>query len=246
MESISREGYKFCQDICIPCYQTNSQAFLRPAAFMDLAQEIACWAAEQLGFGYHSLHVHHTAWVLSRLHIRFHGPVRWWDRVRLYTWHKGMNGLFFLRDFSLLDNTGEPCISATSSWVMIDESTRRLSRPDDESPLQAPAAQVDNALQAPAPKLLPPAGMEAAGEHVVLCSDLDFIGHTNNARYMVWAMDFLPFAQTERPVRDAYVNFIKETKLGDTVQLYRLEEGNAWWVEGRLDGKPCFIVKLEY
>ena len=66
MKPVSRDGYKFRQDISIPCYQTDVNLKLRPAAFMDLAQEIAYWAAQELGFGYDTLHIHHTAWVLSR------------------------------------------------------------------------------------------------------------------------------------------------------------------------------------
>ena len=51
MSPVKREGYKFCQDIYIPCYQTDANMVLKPAAFMDVAQEIAYWAAQELGFG---------------------------------------------------------------------------------------------------------------------------------------------------------------------------------------------------
>ena len=77
MTPVTREGYKFCQQICIPCYQTDIHLRLKPAAFMDLAQEIAFWAAQELGFGYDTLHSHHTAWVLSRMHIRVHDIPQW-------------------------------------------------------------------------------------------------------------------------------------------------------------------------
>ena len=79
MTPVRREGYKFCQDLRIPCYQTNRQTLLKPAAFMDIAQEIAYWAASELGFGYDTLHVHHTAWVLSRMHLHFDSFPKWRD-----------------------------------------------------------------------------------------------------------------------------------------------------------------------
>ena len=94
MKPVSRDGYKFRQDISIPCYQTDVNLKLRPAAFMDRAQEIAYWAAQELGFGYDTLHIHHTAWVLSRMHIHFVKPASWRDQVSIYTWHKGSAGLF--------------------------------------------------------------------------------------------------------------------------------------------------------
>ena len=48
MSEVRREGYKFCQDICVPCYDTDASFYLKPASFMDMAQEIAYWAAQEL------------------------------------------------------------------------------------------------------------------------------------------------------------------------------------------------------
>lgn len=247
MTPVRREGYKFCQDLRVPCYQTNRQTFLKPAAFMDMAQEIAYWAASELGFGYDTLHVHHTAWVLSRMHLHFDSFPKWREDVRLYTWHKGAEGLFYLRDFDLRDKEGKSIIRGTSSWVVIDERTRRFVRPEDLQNL-LDTENVDNAIDTPSPKiqLLREADPEKVGEHTVAFSDLDLVGHTNNVRYVVWAMDCLPLEEAEKPVRDLYINFNKETTHGETVELFRLRADNAWYVEGRVEGKPCFVVKLEY
>lgn len=248
MIPVSREAYKFRQDICIPCYQTNDKTVLRPAAFMDMAQEIAYWAAEELGFGYDSLHIHHTAWVLSRMHIRFHQPARWRDQVALYTWHKGPNGLFYVRDFDLRNAAGKSCVSATSSWVVIDERTRRFVRPEDLSASLLVDYEVDDAIREPAPKLPVPRQLvaEAAGLHQVAYSDIDLIGHTNNARYAVWAMDCLPMEVADRPLKDLYINFNKETTAGETVELFRYREEDTWYVEGKVEGKSCFVVKMVF
>ena len=215
---------------------------------MDLAQEIAYWAAQEQGFGYDTLHIHHTAWVLSRMHVRFQKPVAWRDPIVLYTWHKGGNGLFYLRDFELMGPDGTLAASGTSSWVVIDERTRRFVRPEDLPDTMALDYEVDHAIAEPAPKVVLPkeAALEPAGEHRVSYSDIDIIGHTNNARYVVWAMDCLPLEVAQQSVKDLYINFNKETTAGETVALFRVQEGNTWYVEGRVDGKSCFVVKMEY
>ena len=253
MSEVRREGYKFCQDICVPCYDTDSSVYLKPAAFMDRAQEIAYWAAKELGFGYDQLHVHHTAWVLSRMHIHFENPPKWGDDVTLYTWHKGPDGLFFIRDFYLQDKAGDRIVTCTSSWVVIDEQTRRLVRPEELQDLLNVGRVEEDAIAERAPKVAMPRGAEPepAGEHKVVYSDVDIIGHTNNARYMVWAMDCLDDATVSaRRVRDVYINFNKETTLGTVVQLFRLqtEEDGApvCYVEGRVDGKSAFCVKMVF
>lgn len=248
MIPVSREGYKFRSDICLPCYLTDCEGTLRVSGFMDLAQEIAYWAAEELGFGYTSLHVHHTAWVLSRLHIHFDNPARWRDNVKLYTWHKGANGLFYLRDFDLQDGEGKHLVRATSSWVVINEETRRLVRPEDLAALLETMEKVDDAIAEPAPKLVLPknAAPEFAGEHTVAYSDIDIVGHTNNVRYIVWAMDCIPAEDAVRPVKDVYINFNKETLRGEAVSLYRLKVGSTWYVEGRSGGKSCFVAQIDF
>ena len=249
MPPVRQEGYKFCQSLCVPCYQTGPDTRLKPAAFMDMAQEIAYWAAQALGFGYDSLHIHHTAWVLSRMHIHMAEMPSWRDQVNLYTWHKGANGLFYVRDFDLRAGDGRQLVTCTSSWVVINEQTRRLVRPEELENLLDQTGTVDDAIAEPAPKIALPkeAAPEPAGEHQVAFSDVDINGHTNHARYMVWAMDAIPFDQACRPVRDAYLNFIKETKPGETLQLFRWKADDASLVEGRdQEGKTCFVVKLVY
>ena len=247
MKPVTQEGYKFRQDICIPCYQINQNTVLRPAAFMDLAQEIAYWAALELGFGYENLHVHHTAWVLSRMHVHFVQPLKWRDNATLYTWHKGSSGLFYLRDFEMLAPDGSIAVQATSSWVVIDERTRHFVRSEDMPASLQLDYPVDDAIADPAPKVQMPTGEGVpAGEHTVAYSDIDIIGHTNNVRYVVWAMDCLPLEVAQQPMKDLYINFNKETTAGETVELVRLQEGNAWYVEGRVEGKSCFVVKMEY
>lgn len=245
MNNIHQNGNTFCQELCIPCYQTNRQGLLKPVAFMDMAQEIAYWAAEALGFGYDSLHVHHTAWVLARMHVRFLRPVHWRDDVTLRTWHKGANGLFYLRDFQLLDAEGDVAVAATTSWVVMDERTRRLVRPEDLHNLLQ-VEQANHAIAEPAPKITLPKEMEPAGEHTVTASEIDINLHTNNARYAAWAIDSLPPDDAVRPVKEFCINFNKETTEGDRVQLQRFHDGDDWFVEGRLDGKSCFTIQLRY
>ncbi|MBO4634896.1 MAG: hypothetical protein J5669_05945 [Bacteroidales bacterium] len=246
MTPVYREGYKFCQELCIPCYQTDKNGLLKPAAFMDLAQEIAYWAADALGFGYDQLHVHHTAWVLARMHLHFEKPVLWRDQVKLCTWHKGPCGLVYLRDFELKNAQGERAVSGTSSWVVMDDRTRRVARPEELKQLLQ-ADEVEHAIGEPAPKLIAPKEMESVGTHVVNWSEIDINAHTNNVRYVVWAMDCLMPEDACRPVKDLYINFNRETTVGERIELFHGRSGKEYFFEGRaVDGKSCFVVRLSF
>ena len=49
------EEKKYIIESEVPCYDVDSNMDLKPAAFMDMAQEIAYQAATALGFGYDAL-----------------------------------------------------------------------------------------------------------------------------------------------------------------------------------------------
>ena len=255
MKGVYREKNKFYQEITVPCYDVDRDRRLRPAAFMDLAQELAHWGAELIGAGYDALQESKTAWVLSRMHIRFTDTPLWKEDIRLWTWHKGFDGLFFLRDFLLQDAEGREKVSATSSWLIIDTESRRLLRnPAESNPLlDLSTAGEGYAIAEPAPKVQAPSDLtwNPAGSHTVAYSDLDFLGHVNNARYMAWAMDCLGLEDAFRRPVDVCINFNREVRPGDTVELFRggeiLPDGrDACYVEGRVEGRQCFIVKMEY
>ena len=179
MTPVRREGYKFLQDICVPCYFTDASFSLKPSSFMDICQEIAYWAASELGFGYDDLNVHHTAWVLSRMHFHISKYPKWRDNVTIYTWHKGAEGLFYLRDFQLKDAEGEIIASSTSSWLIIDTRTRHIVREGEVFSTLNGSRVNDNAIEEQAPKVVLPKGIEPelVKEHTVSYSDIDIIGH---------------------------------------------------------------------
>ena len=83
----------------IPCYDTDASWRLKPVSFMNYAQEMAGVHATKLGFGYDDLIGSNTAWVLARMYIRFDNMPMWKHNYDLTTWHKGLNRLFFVRDF---------------------------------------------------------------------------------------------------------------------------------------------------
>ena len=240
---------KLIQKHTIPCYQTDSNWILKPASFMDLAQEAANTHAAILGFGYDDLIQSRTAWILSRLNIHFLKSPRWRDEVTLTTWHKGLERLFFLRDFILTDKEGNECIKATTSWLVLNLDTRRLVR--DPKLMDEGTTCSDNALETPAAKVQMPKDKEAefVMDHVVSYSDVDLLGHTNNAMYVHWAMDALDYSLTSgTPLKELTINFNHETKAGEIVKLYRteveMEDGLHVFVEGKVENVSSFCVEF--
>ena len=240
---------KYSKDLTIQCYETDAAWRLKPVSFMNFAQEAAGNHAVYLGFGYDDLIASNTAWILSRMHVVFTDTPKWKDELTLTTWHKGLNRLFFLRDFILTDK--EERVKATTSWLVLDLATRRLVR--DPKLMEDGTVCTENVIETPADKVQMPKGIEAVHmmDHVVAYSDVDMNGHTNNAMYMQWAMDAVDYdLASSRPVREFTINFNHETKYGDVVSIYktRLEEedGVRVFIEGKSADQSAFCVEIVF
>lgn len=236
----------------IPSFDTDMSATFKPTSFLNYAQEAANIHADCIGVGYDNMHITRKAWVLARMHVIFHKLPKWREHINVQSWHKGSAGFQFFRDFVVFDAEGkEKLISATTSWLVIDIDTRRLSKypelADDES-----KCIKENVLEEPAPKITLP--KESVPEHVmshaVCYSDLDMNGHVNNVKYTEWSMNVIELdVVNNHPLKELIINFNNEIKAGDTVEIYRYsekaEDGTlVYYIEGKVNEKSSFVEKL--
>jgi acyl-ACP thioesterase len=231
----------------ITCYEADANQLMRPTAMLDLMQEAANVNASTLGFGYDEMINSNTAWVLSRIHVKFMNTPKWREEVNLKTWHKGVSKLFYLRDFILSDKAGNPMVLATTSWLIIDMNTRRLVRNSD----LALSDTAMHAIETPADKVVLPVDIEPelVRKHPVTWSEIDTNGHVNNVKYAVWAIDAVKAEDIkERPLKELLINYDAEVMPGDTVKISRVrqetEEGIVYYISGKVADKQSFAVKL--
>lgn len=234
----------------IACYEADANQLMRPTAMLDMMQEAANINATALGFGYDELINSNTAWVLSRIHVKFEKLPLWRQEVNLKTWHKGVAKLFYLRDFILSDTEGNAMIKATTSWLIIDMNTRRLVRNSDLA-TSPDKCNKEDAIAEPADKVVVPVDIEPelVRKHPVTWSEIDTNGHVNNVKYAVWALDAVkPEDIKEKPLKELLINYDAEVMPGDTVKIYRTmqetEDGHVYYITGKVDDKQNFSVKL--
>ena len=237
----------FSKDYTITCYEADANQLMRPTAMLDLMQEAANANASTLGFGYDEMMNSNTAWVLSRIHVKFMNTPKWREEVNLKTWHKGVSKLFYLRDFILSDKAGNPMVLATTSWLIIDMNTRRLVRNSD----LALSDTAMHAIETPADKVVLPVDIEPelVRKHPVTWSEIDTNGHVNNVKYAVWAIDAVKAEDIkERPLKELLINYDAEVMPGDIVKISRMrqetEEGVVYYITGKVADKQNFALKL--
>lgn len=244
---------KFSEEYIIPCYDTDLRMRLKPTAFLNRAQEAANHHAEYLGVGYDTLNDTHQAWVMSRMRVIFDRLPMWREKVRLQSWHKGAAGFMFLRDFVMTDSEGDTLVRATTSWLVVDMNTRRLARRGAFAEFATDESKCipEHVIEEPAAKIVLPEDVEQVAQqsHKVAFSDLDMNNHVNNVMYSVWAMDVVGLEVTqERALRELEINFNNEIRPEEVVELtlYRRPESYTYFVEGKVEGKNSFIIRLEF
>ena len=239
---------KYSENDIISCYRSDSHSNMRPEAFLDMAQQMAVKGAQLLPFNDTALLEKGCVWVLARMKAIFDRVVPFDTQIRLDTWHKGQQGLYFLRDYTLSDHQGV-AVRSTSSWIVMNVQTRSLSRDEDVMKLLGVAAQSsDNAIEQACSKIIMPRGAEVSliGKHRVRYSDIDKNGHTNNVKYTVWALDSLPSELVMgKRLKELSINFNKEALLDEEVELFHcIKEDGAHIIEGKSEGHQVFIEEL--
>lgn len=232
---------KYTVNDVVSCFDVDSNIRMKPVAFMNVAQEMATRAAEPYGFGYNDMLKKNMAWVLSRMHFVFMDTPLWNDEIKVTTWHKGIGGPFFLRDFLISGADGSQKVVGTSSWVVLDLEKRAMVRMNDIlDMIPDDSACHENAIETPAPKVMMPRSAEPrlVRSEVLGYSDTDMNAHTNNARYMQHAMNCFDYAELQKlSVAEVFITFAHETRPGETLDLYMYDEPLA---EPKLsmNGKP--------
>lgn len=247
------ENNKLTIDFTVPGHATDLNKLMKPHAFMNYAQEMAYESASNLGFGYDVMIEKDYAWILARYHFKFLRPVLWREKVKIQTWHKGVQGLYFIRDFKLFGEDGETSVLGTSSWVVLDMNARSLVRTDAiNEMIPENTCCADNAIEQNSPKVIMPrnAEPELVNTHAIKYTDLDFLGHTNNVQYVIWSMDAVGTDITlHHRCTELMINFNKEIPCGKTVEIYRLLQQDSEGkyiavVEGKVEGTTSFCCKM--
>ncbi len=224
--------------------------YLKPSLILSHCQESAYQHSAKMGLGYRRLKEVGTAWVLSRIRVECQRVPAWGEQVRIRTWHKGQSRLFSLRDYIFYDHDGCEIIKVTSSWLIINVATRRLTRIDrlfDDDSL-AILEHHASALEDEAQKVELPAEQRAIGEHVVRYSDIDVNQHVNNARYLEWFCDLSPMqAEANRTLSAITLNFNHEALMGEVVSIASANPTESKiLLEGTIEGKSIVTAELEY
>jgi medium-chain acyl-[acyl-carrier-protein] hydrolase len=222
------ELFQFEKEYKIPVYDTGPDGKLSLYSLFNYLQDIASEHAVRLKFGRDDLMKENRFWVLSRIVSDIYLWPLWEETIIVRTWPRGTDKLFAIRDYEVQYTDGRNIASGSSSWLIVDRTTKRIQRPDEMLTRFNSDISVKNSLGRNAEKVAPASDTgQKTGCFKIKVSDLDVNLHTNNVRYIKWVTDTydLNHILNYTPV-SLEVNYLSESVFGEEVFILSDNEKN--------------------
>ena len=252
------ESLFFEKEYRVHVNETGPDGILNLYSLFNYLQDIASDHAVKLGFGRDDLMKDNHFWVLSRMFAVISYWPSWGDTILVKTWPNGTDKLFALRNYEVKSPDGRHIASGTSSWLILDLTTRRVQRPDSILTRYNPDIITDFSHVRYASKLGPASEDGTFSPPFrIKVSDLDINLHTNNVHYIKWVNDTydLDFVMKNVP-QSAEINYLAESLFNEEIvirtsiekdkgtfynhSVFRLEDNKELcrikieWKEGRI------------
>ncbi|MED6196725.1 hypothetical protein PIB30_050031 [Stylosanthes scabra] len=196
-------GVGYRQTVVIRSYEVGPDKTATLESILNLLQETALnhvWMSGLLGDGFgatHGMIRNDLIWVVSRMQVLIDNYPIWGEVVEIDTWvaASGKNGM--RRDWLIKSQaTGHIFARATSTWVMMNRKTRRLSKmPEEVRDELVPWFIEKQAIKEEAPEKIVKLNKQAKHMNTDLKpkrSDLDMNQHVNNVKYVRWMLETIP------------------------------------------------------
>jgi len=213
--------------------------------------EMATIHARKLNYGFEVMKQMNHYWVLSRLIVYMnHYPV-FDQNIIIETFTKGLNRLFALRDFFVLDMDNNILVRAASAWLAIDKITGRPARPEYITKFHGLHSGRDAIKEVPG-KIHAPDSSCPEASIPVKYSDLDINEHVNAGKYISWIQDqFTQEHYRNKQINKFQINYHNETRYGEIIELFFSPDkgtGNNNLVEGKIksSAEVAFRAKVEW
>ncbi|XP_068331972.1 palmitoyl-acyl carrier protein thioesterase, chloroplastic-like [Pyrus communis] len=196
-------GVGYRQGVVIRSYEVGPDKTATLESVLNLLQETALnhvWMSGLLSDGFgatHEMMRNDLIWVVSRMQVQVDQYPIWGEVLEIDTWVQasGKNGM--KRDWLIRSqSTGHVFARATSTWVMMNRKTRRLSKmPEGVRGEIAPWFIEKQAITDDVPEKIVKLDNNAKYVNSDLKpkrSDLDMNHHVNNVKYVRWMLETIP------------------------------------------------------
>lgn len=232
--------------LSVPSYLCDVDDLLHTWAFVRLCQEVTEYHGNCTGIGFKTLLAQNHAWIITRALYHIHRLPEAFEDVEFSTWSRGHNGVLAWRDYRVTDAEGEPLLTGTSYWPMIDMTTRRPLRLGDviagyeSHPDRATDHDQIDKLSIPHDAVA-----DCSLEREVAYAMLDHTQHVNNSEYIRLAFDLLHLVGFDMHCSFLLeLNYNHESRIGDTLSAHHYKVDGVHYVEIKSGDRQCVVARI--
>uniref|UniRef100_UPI001CB9BBEC acyl-[acyl-carrier-protein] hydrolase FATB2, chloroplastic-like n=1 Tax=Erigeron canadensis TaxID=72917 RepID=UPI001CB9BBEC len=196
------DGFVFRQKIHIKSYEVTPDATPTIETIMNHLQETSCNHLKEVGISLDGFGTtpemarRNLFWVTAKMQVVVDRYPIWGDVVTIDTWKVPLGRIGLCCNWTFSDSkTGEILIRASSTWVMVNKETRKLSKFPDEV-----RAELEQHLMKTPPIVKHDTIKwskedETSASHVPIKTtwwDLDINQHVNNVKHSGWIIESVP------------------------------------------------------
>lgn len=248
MSTLERK-HIFNKEFLVTSADVDFEAKIKISALSNFLIQAAWRHAEHLGWGVDEMNEHNLAWILSSFQIKISDYPKWRQTIRIETWPKGIDRLFYLRDFKVFDSDNNLLATGTSNWILIDIERRRpkLHNLDDEAITKNTNR---HAIEEKIGSIMFDGEMGSTYDYIVRYSDIDINNHLTTTRYIDLMFDtYTPEQINKNRPKEITINFVKEITFAEHITMVRSimsHNSTKFQLISEKQEKPCFKAELKY
>jgi len=230
----------------VTSYESNNKLQLKLNCLFQWFTEISWEHAKILGVGFEEMNNSKVFWVLIGVKVKINKLPKWQDKVTLQTAPTGINGLYFSREFILIDEDKNVLVEADSKWLIIDKNTLRTIKPteDEYKNLKIKSKNLDIEFK----RMHLQTGLTNIYKETVQYTDIDLHNHVNNAVYVRWIENILNNSSyfLKSKIIIFSIQFLKEVMQNDNVLLcYSDIIDNKIFFEAIIENSDIHCIRAE-
>ncbi len=183
----------YTSNYTVQTYDIDKRRRMTVAALVKLMQEAAMQNVIEMKVSVWDMEAQRISWVLLRKNLRINRLPMNGERLQIYTCPTGFDKVFTFRDYKVYDETGNMIAHSSSSWLLLDTHTRRMSKiPPHILEFEKKMPPAEESLPRPDVKMPVVEQVDITNKFRVGWHDLDFNGHLNNVYYLQWMLETVP------------------------------------------------------
>ena len=206
---------------------------------LDIFMDMATLHEEASGFGVYTMLEKGLYWIVGKNRIHYVNRPKMMDDVVVKTCFLKPSRLFVNREYAISDKEGNVLVKGETEWLIATENCEKLVGVRDYIPesFEFPREGLFEERMRKISKEFAPG--QLAGKYVVRPTDVDFVGHMNNAAYSRAVMSFISNKELAgKEVKGVEIFYALQCKEGDELSVYRRDidkgiEFGAFMEDGR-------------